>query len=662
MNAVDMLAVGGAVAGRLPNFELRPQQLEMAAAVAAAFEDGAHLMVEAGTGVGKSFAYLLPAIERAVQGRGRVVVSTHTIALQEQLINKDIPFLGTVYPKPFSAVLVKGRSNYLGLRRLTRASQRQRSLFNDDEQRSELHRIEDWAYRTEDGSLSDLEREPSRTVWDRVNSDGEDCLGRRCSTYEKCFYQRARRRALGAQLLIVNHALLFADLGMRRAGASILPDYDFVILDEGHTVEHVAGDYFGISIASTQVQYLLNSLRNERTGRGLLKPKGCEAAVAAVGEARRAVDGYFADLTDWLATQSGHTGRLRQPPTIDERASSHVVEVQQELRKLREQATNEDQRSEFGAMMERCKTIAAAIQAWHQQSEEGWVYWIEVGEGWNRRVTLCGRPIDVGPLLKAHLFDVVRSVILTSATLTTSTDDPFAYLRERLGIDQHRTLQLGSPFNYREQVKVYIESGLPEPGRTEEFVPAACDAILKHVARTDGHAFVLFTSYAMMQACADRLAPAFADRKMPVLVQGTGLPRSTMLDRFRAVPRSVLFGTDTFWAGVDVPGAALSNVIIVKLPFAVPNHPVVEARIERLKEQGREPFTDFQLPEAILKFKQGVGRLIRTRTDRGIIVILDPRVRTKPYGRRFLKALPDCEIIVEGSPSEGGRRTDAAPA
>lgn len=648
MEAVDMLAAGGTVAAGLPQYEPRPQQIDMAAAVAAAFERGEHLMVEAGTGVGKSFAYLLPAIERAVGHGCRVVVSTHTIALQEQLIDKDIPFLQSVYPQEFSAVLVKGRSNYIGLRRLTRASQRQRRLFSDDKEMAELHRIEDWAYETDDGSLADMDREPARAVWDRVKSDADDCFGRRCPTYKKCFYQRARRRAQSAQLLIVNHALLFADLAVRRSGSSILPDYDYVVLDEAHTVERVAGDYFGVNLANLQIHYLLNSLRHERTGRGILKKKGTEAAVEAVREARQAVDGYFDHLTAWLATQPGHTGRLRKPPPVEETASPRLAAVYEALRKLREDADDENYRSEIGAAMERCTSLASDVRAWHEQAAEDWVYWIEVGEGWSRRISLSGRPIDVGPLLKKSLFDAVKSVVLTSATLTTTGREPFAYLQGRLGLEQVRSLQLGSPFDYRKQVTAFVVPGMPDPARATEFVAAACEAMKKYLARTQGHAFVLFTSYAMMKECAAIVSNYLEAEKMPLLVQGTGMPRSAMLGRFRAVPRSVLFGTDTFWEGVDIPGDALTNVIIVKLPFAVPNHPVVEARIERMRENGRQPFMEFQLPEAILKFKQGIGRLIRSRNDHGIIAILDPRVRTKPYGKHFLDALPGCEVVIEG--------------
>lgn len=456
--------------------------------------------------------------------------------------------------------------------------------------------------------------------------------------------------------------MLFADLAVRRRKSSILPDYEYTVLDEAHTVEDVAGDHLGMGMSNAQVRYLLNNLHNERTRRGVLRGGPGEKAIPAVTEARRIADGYFGELAVWHAGQAGWNGRLKEPPPVENRVSSGLVELRDALRKVRNDLKDDEDRSEFGALMERCSQIAKSIDNWHAQEQKGWVYWIEVDASRRRRVTLNARPIDIGPALKESLFDAAKSVVLTSATLTTEAHSPFDYIRDRLGLEDARCLALGSPFNYREQLKVYVEAGMPDPGDAAAFVPAACEAIKKYVCMSEGRAFVLFTSYQMLERCAEALADFLKAKKMPLLVQGAGMPRSLMLKKFRAVPRSVLFGTNTFWGGVDVPGPALSNVTIVKLPFAVPNHPMVEARIERIRTEGGNPFLAFQVPEAVLKFRQGIGRLIRTRNDKGIVVILDPRVVTKQYGKRFLDALPECGIDVRTADGTSSRTRPGSTA
>jgi len=641
----DILGEGGRIAQKLSGYELRPQQLEMAEAVQAAFDACEDLVVEAGTGVGKSFAYLVPAILRAVRHGSRVVVSTHTIALQEQLIHKDIPFLQKILP-PFAAVLVKGRANYVGLRRLARASSRQNLLFDTKSQRSELHRIEDWAYETTDGTRSDLAKEPNQAVWDRIRSDGDDCFGRKCPHYKRCFFQRARREAELAQLLVVNHALLFSDLAMRRQGAAILPEYEYLILDEAHTVEGVAGDHLGVGVSTNQVRYLLNGLHNERTQRGSLHTNSGEALVPTVNEAHRRLDAYLDRMLELAQVHGGFAHRLREPPPVEDTLSPTLRDLKEAIASLRRELSDEQDRHELSGVTERCKSLALEIEHWHKQQADGWVYWLETAPGPRRRVSLFGRPIDIGPALKVLLFDQLHSTVLTSATITTGTENPFAYLTDRLALDGAKTLSLGSPFDYRSALTIYVEAGMPEPSNTAAFIPAACRAIEKYLLDTRGRAFVLFTSYSMLNDCARRLEDFFESHDLTLLAQGSGMPRSAMLDAFRNTERCVLFGTDTFWAGVDVPGEALSNVIITKLPFAVPNQPMIEARIEQIREAGGNPFMSYQVPEAVLKFKQGVGRLIRSKQDRGIVVILDPRVLSKPYGRQFVDALPDGEIVT----------------
>jgi len=658
LDVQKVLAPGGAVARAFAKFEYRPEQVQMAGEIQKAFIDGRHLVIEAGTGVGKSFAYLVPSIELVGRGGGkkgadfsranRVLISTFTITLQEQLVSKDIPFLASCLPRKFVAVLAKGRGNYLCRRRLEFALRSPKILF--DESGSVLDMVRDWAQRSEDGSLSDIPFVPNNYVWDLVKSEHGNCRGRKCIHFKDCFYQRARRRLDSADIVVANHALMFSDLVLKEQGASVLPDYKYIVIDEAHNIEHVAENHFGIDISNRKISFLLNGLYNPRTHRGFLVYMKAEKAIDIVCRTVKAVRNFFKKVNSWYEANKDEFGGKCYKDFVDDTISEHLNSLRLELAKLANRCEDVDEKLETMRFISRCRMLAEELDCFLTQKRPEHVYWVEMAGGRKTAICLKSAAVNVGPDVKRCLFDRYESVILTSATLSSEPADRregFGFFAGRIGLDDFRAVKLNSPFNYEQQVTVYIEKDLPNPN-DEAFIVAAAEVIKKYMLQTKGRTFVLFTSYQMLEQISERINNWLVEHNIELLQQGAGTERTKLLNRFRRDDGAVLFGTDSFWQGVDVPGEALSSVIIVRLPFAVPNKPLLAGRLERIREQGGDPFYDYQLPFAIIKFKQGFGRLVRNRTDKGIVVVLDSRIVNRRYGLKFLAAIPKCktEIVV----------------
>jgi ATP-dependent DNA helicase DinG len=629
------------------NFEFRPEQQEMAARVAQALEEEQHLVVEAGTGVGKSLAYLVPSVLFALERHKKAIVSTHTINLQEQLLNKDIPILKKVLPVEFEAALMKGRQNYLCPRRLERALQSEQELFTGPE-RSELQRLAEWARTTRDGSLSDLSVEPDPKVWIQVCSEAHICTQKTCGQDHRCFYQQARKRLLAADVIVLNHTLLFILLGspdtqVERESGFLFPN-DFIIFDEAHTVEQVASKQIGIGVSQYGLRSTILRLYNSRTRKGLFTVMRDAVGVRLAAELVDDVDKFFSAIESKSDFRKGREFRVRDVELVPDTITARLTALQARVADIVKRAGDEILKAELQEFGRRIRDARDGISIFLEQSAPEHVYWVERTGKTERFLALNAAPIDLAPVLRRMLFRDNCCCVMTSATLAVGRPD-LLYFRTRIGATDAEPLQLGSPFDFQKQMKIFIIQKMPDP-RDAGYQKALEHWIAHFVEKTDGRAFVLFTSYRDMQHVAGALEKFFTAKNMNLLVQGGGAPRSKLLEQFKSTPHSVLFGTDSFWGGVDVPGEALSNVIITRLPFAVPDHPLIEAKLQLIEDRGGDPFTEYSLPEAILKLRQGVGRLIRTKTDRGIIVILDNRIVTKPYGRAFMQALPKCSVEI----------------
>jgi ATP-dependent DNA helicase DinG len=656
-----VLGPRGILAACVPHYEDRPAQRDMAEAVATALAEGRVLLAEAGTGTGKTLAYLVPAL---LSGK-RVVVSTGTRALQDQITRHDIPLLEELMPRQFTAVTLKGVSNYLCLRKLNDGATL--AALRTEEARRDYAVIVDWARETATGDRAEVEAvADDAPVWSVVTNTPDTRLGPRCPYYEQCFVTRARRRAEKADLIVVNHHLFFADLALRSAypGARVLPEYDAVVFDEAHQLEDVMTDHFGVQISTVRLAQLVRDAHHALSGPvaplfSSSRPSNLSAGRASeriIEHVERCAEGFFAAVRRALAERApGEAGRIaidddlfadqaRQDAwfrldTALEELSVHAALTAEDL--AREQAAAGeptvglvDERAEaLDAVSRRAAGLRDDMALLAERSERAFVYW---GEIRGTSVSLCAAPVDVSPYMRQHVVPQAPAIALTSATLRAGAS--FDYVRQRLGLDHELAdeLTVPSPFDYARQALLYLPRDLPDP-REPGFIEAACVRVAELCAITGGRAFVLFTSHRALRDAARRLA---ATLPYELLVQGD-MPRATLLDRFRARPSSVLLGTGTFWEGVDVPGDALCLVIVDKLPFAPHTDPLIRARMQRIESEQGEAFDAYQLPQAALALKQGFGRLIRRSDDRGIVAVLDHRIVMRRYGRVFLDTLPE---------------------
>lgn len=632
------------------SLEHRPEQERMARAVAAAMKSDEALLFEAGTGVGKSLAYLLPGIIHAVDQTRQLIVSTHTIALQEQLETKDLPLCRRVFAvhseleryAGFKSAVLVGKANYLCTTRLAHALRDKHELFATAEH-NELQRVAKWAETSRDGLRHELSPPVSQDVWEMVNADSSGCSRKYCDC-EKCFYQKARARLRQANVIIVNHSLLFTHInagGAAEKGGSrgvLFPD-DFVVLDEAHTVPEVATEHFGLRLSSYGTERLLKYLYNPKTKRGLLQKYGSPTERQLVVDALEAAEQFFGFIADRLLDKQPIV-RVREEGFAEPLLDPPLLALIKAVRTLADRFDEGREREELLEQTTKLKAYQTTLRQFLSVADDKFVYWAERTGKRQSNVTLRSAPIDVAPYLREELLQRGTSVLFTSATLAMGGQiEPF---QQRVGADEVRAEVVQSPFDFQRNMRVYVAADVPLPSPREARL--AIDVLSDYVGfctqRVQGGSLVLFTSYHDMRQVADAVESLYSKSGRPFLMQGEGLSRTELARQMRDAGNAVLFGTESFWTGVDVPGDALAQVIITRLPFEVPTHPILEARTEWIRDRGGNPFGELTLPDALIKFRQGVGRLIRTATDRGVVTILDSRILAKAYGRQFIDSLP----------------------
>lgn len=620
-----IFAENGLLANNLPYYEFRQGQVDMSLAVTEAFRHQQHLIVEAGTGVGKTLAYLIPALLSGT----KTVVSTGTKNLQEQLFFKDVPFLKKHLLPDASVVYMKGRANYLCLKRFNLI--RQQALFQDDEEIAIFKQIQKWAKETKSGDRAEVQGIPDNYgPWREVCCTRDTCPGRTCEFYSQCFLMKMKKEADDAALVIVNHHLFFADLAVKGLGlGTVIPEYEAIIFDEAHLLEDIATSYFSVSVNSYQADEIAQDVLRELTNAKFAPNEFMTPLNSLQKQAKQ----FF----QCFENQSSTRFRLREQ-ALDKKIQKVAPELANSLLLVTSKLRGlKDAPEEIRFLADRIDTMRSSLEFVLNRGEPGYVYWCEsVGRG----IFLHASPIDIASDMRRNIFDQFNKIILTSATLSTGKN--FEFLRERLGVHKPVELIVDSPFDYQKQAVLYLPKGMPDPN-SESFMGYAVSEIERILKKSKGRAFLLFTSYKNMEDAYNRLKD-----KLPYKILKQGQKnRTALLDDFKKDGHAVLFATSSFWQGVDVQGEALSCVVIDKLPFAVPSEPIVEARIDWLRQRNENPFMAYQVPSAIITLKQGLGRLIRSKQDKGILSILDNRLITKQYGQVFLDSLPKCRVVRE---------------
>ncbi|HCA43717.1 MAG TPA: ATP-dependent helicase [Bacteroidetes bacterium] len=654
---IEFFKSDGILSKKFEDYEFRQSQLDMALEILKTLQDQSHLMIEAPTGVGKSFAYLVPSILYAKQNKKKAVISTHTINLQEQLLNKDIPLLQELMPVKFSAALIKGKTNYLCPKRLQKALVKSDNLFDSDE-KFFLDKVYSWSRNTADGTVSDLPFAIKQNVWNSICAERGICSSKTCGgTESDCFYMKAKLAIADADVVIVNHHLFFTLFdGVSEADAEgYLFLEDFIIFDEAHTLESIAAEHIYPSLSREMIKYQLNRLYNPAKKKGFLLNLPSLHIQLSVQNLYDLVHRFFFNLKEELFIKNNGfyeklAVRVYEKNIVEDILTPEIEKLLEYLRELRKNCKDDMELNELNDYIVRFGEFKFYIthfleQKYEEKKGNEFVYWVELsGMREDSNVSICTAPIDISDYFRENIFRPNNTSILTSATLTVNNS--FEYFIERLGAENVNNLILPTQFDFYNQVKIYIPSGMPPPSKNSDifYTENLKDWILHFIEKTEGKALVLFTNMGLMKQIGAEIRSLISDKNIEILIQGEGNSRSTLLKKFKENTNSVLFGVDSFWVGIDVPGDSLSNLIITKLPFQVPDHPVVKARMEFIDARGGNSFMEYSLPEAILKFRQGVGRLIRNSNDKGIIVILDNRILTKPYEKFFLNSIEKCPI------------------